>query len=207
MKEQYLNNLILTSSSMRRVALLKQMNIKPGLIAPADIDETPIKKELPKDYSIRIAKSKAEKVQSLNLNYFVLGVDTVVACGRRILPKAENVEVAEKCMRLLSGRRHRVYTSICLLAPNQSKQHIKTVVTVVKFKRLSEQEIDYYLASHEWKDRAGGCNIQGLAGMFVLFLRGSYSSVIGLPLHETYCLLNNYFHLNSKAEEKLEHST
>jgi septum formation protein len=194
-KEQYLSNLILASSSERRVALLKQINIKPGLILPADIDETPLKKELPKDYSIRIAKSKAEKVQSANLDYFVLGVDTVVACGRRILTKAENIEQAEKCIRLLSGRRHRVYTSICLSTMGGVKQHLKTVVTIIKFKCLSEQEIQYYLASKEWEGKAGGCNIQGLAGMFVLFLRGSYSSVIGLPLHETYCLLNNYFKL------------
>ncbi|MFJ5423456.1 Maf family nucleotide pyrophosphatase [Wolbachia endosymbiont of Drosophila barbarae] len=196
MTERSLNNLILASSSKRRIALLKQINIEPGLILPADIDEAPLKKELPKDYSIRMAKSKAEKIQSLNPNYFVLGVDTVVACGRRILLKAENVEQAEKCIRLLSGRRHRVYTSVCLLTPDQSKQHIRTVVTIVKFKRLSEQEIKYYLASEEWKNRAGGCNIQGLAGVFVLFLRGSYSSVIGLPLHETYCLLSNYFNFN-----------
>ncbi|MDN5247880.1 MAG: Maf family nucleotide pyrophosphatase [Wolbachia endosymbiont of Tyrophagus putrescentiae] len=193
MKERYpINKFILASSSQRRIALLEQMNIKPSLVVPADIDETPIKKELPKDYSIRVAKGKAEKVQDSYPDYFVLGVDTVVACGRRILPKAESVEVAERCIRLLSGRRHRVYTSICLLAPNRSKEHIKTVVTIIKFKRLSEQEIKYYLASQEWKDKAGGCNIQGLAGMFVLFLRGSYFSAIGLPLHETYCLLDNY---------------
>lgn len=155
MTERSLNNLILASSSKRRIALLKQINIEPGLILPADIDEAPLKKELPKDYSIRMAKSKAEKIQSSNPNYFVLGVDTVVACGRRILLKAENVEQAEKCIRLLSGRRHRVYTSVCLLTPDQSKQHIRTVVTIVKFKRLSEQEIKYYLASEEWKNRAG----------------------------------------------------
>ncbi|MGL9725200.1 MAG: Maf family nucleotide pyrophosphatase [Wolbachia sp.] len=188
-----LDNLILASSSERRIALLKQVNIKPGLVLPANIDETPLKKELPKNYSIRMAKSKAERIQSLNPSYFVLGVNTVVACGRRILLKAENIQQAEKYVRLLSGRRHRVYTSVCLLNPNQSKQHIKTVVTIIKFKRLSEQEIKYYLVSKEWKDRVGGCNIQGLAGVFVLFLRGSYSSVIGLPLHETHCLLSNYF--------------
>ncbi|WP_168464091.1 Maf family nucleotide pyrophosphatase [Wolbachia endosymbiont of Ctenocephalides felis wCfeT] len=190
-----MKDLILASSSKRRLDLLKQINIQPGLVIPADIDETPLKNELPKDYSIRMAKNKADKVHSSNPNCFVLGVDTVVACGRRILPKAENIEQAEKCLRLLSGRRHRVYTSICLLTPNRLKQHIKTVVTIVKFKRLSELEIKYYLESEEWKNRAGGCNMQGLAGMFVLFLRGSYSSVIGLPLHETYCLLSNYFKL------------
>lgn len=206
MKEQHLSNLILASSSKRRIALLEQINIEPGLILPADIDETPLKKELPKDYSIRIAKSKAEKVQSLKPNYFVLGVDTVVACGRRILPKAENIEQAEKCIRLLSGRRHRVYTSICLLTTDGAKQHLRTVVTIIKFKRLSEQEIQYYLMSKEWENKAGGCNIQGLAGMFVLFLRGSYSSVIGLPLHETYCLLSNYFSLNSSSHGLVAHS-
>ncbi len=196
MKELSLNSLILASSSEGRIALLKQINIKPGLILSADIDKTPSKKELPRDYSIRMAKSKAEKIQSLNPSYFVLSVDTVVACGRRILLKAENVEQAEKYIRLLSGRRHRVYTSVCLLTPNRFKQHIRTVVTIVKFKRLSVQEIKFYLASEEWKNKVGGCNIQGLAEMFVLFLRGSYSSVIGLPLHETYCLLSNYFNLN-----------
>ena len=117
MTERSLDNLILASSSERRIALLKQINIKPGLILPADIDEAPLKKELPKDYSIHMAKSKAEKIQSSNPDYFVLGVDTVVACGRRILLKAENVEQVEKCIRLLSGRRHRVYTSMCLLTP------------------------------------------------------------------------------------------
>ncbi|MGL9732806.1 MAG: Maf family nucleotide pyrophosphatase [Wolbachia sp.] len=196
MTERSLNNLILASSSERCIALLKQIGIKPGLILPADIDETPLKKELPKDYSIRMVKSKAEKIQSSNPNYFVLSVDTVVACGRRILLKTKNVEQAEKCIRLLSKKRHRVYTSVCLLTPHRSKQHIRTVITIVKFKCLSEQEIKYYLASEEWKNKAGGYNIQGLAGMFVLFLRGSYSSIRGLPLHETYCLLSNYFNLN-----------
>lgn len=195
MTKQPLNKLILASSSTRRVDLLKQMYIEPGLILSANIDETPIKKELPKNYSIRMAKSKAEKIQNSHSDYFILAVDTVVACGRRILPKAENIESAETSIRFLSGRRHRVYTTICLVTPNNSKQHIKTVVTVVKFKRLSEEEINYYLKSEEWKDKAGGCNIQGLAGMFVLFLRGSYSSVIGLPLYETYCLLSHYFSL------------
>ncbi|QKX00978.1 septum formation protein Maf [Wolbachia endosymbiont of Dipetalonema caudispina] len=196
MKELSLNSLILASSSKRRIALLKQINVKPGLIMSSGIDETPLKKELPKDYSIRMAKSKTEKIQNLNPSYFVLGVDTVVACGRRILLKTNNIEQAEKYIHLLSGRRHRVYTSICLLTPNRLKQHVRTVVTIVKFKHLSIQEIKYYLASKEWKNKAGGYNIQGLAEMFILFLRGSYSSVIGLPLHETYCLLSNYFNLN-----------
>ncbi|QKX01789.1 septum formation protein Maf [Wolbachia endosymbiont of Cruorifilaria tuberocauda] len=196
MKEILLSSLILASSSEKRIALLKQINIKPGLTMSADIDQTPLKKELPKDYSIRIAKSKAEKIQISHPNYFVLGVDTVIACGRRILLKAETVEQAGKYIRLLSGRRHRVYTSVCLLTPNRLKQHIRTVVTIVKFKHLSIQEIKYYLASEEWKNKVGGYNVQGLAEMFVLLLRGSYSSIMGLPLHETYCLLSNYFNLN-----------
>ncbi|MDG7056440.1 MAG: Maf family nucleotide pyrophosphatase [Wolbachia endosymbiont of Meromenopon meropis] len=195
MKERFLDNLILASSSKKHLTLLKQINIKPGSTLSVNINETPFKNELPKDYSIRMAKNKAEKIQSLNLNYFVLGIDTVVACGRRILLKTKNAEQAEKCIRLLSGRRHKVYTSVCLLTPNGLKQHIRTVVTVVKFKYLTEREIKYYLALGEWKNKVGGWDIQGFTGMFVLFLRGSYSSVIGLPLYETYCLLNNYFNL------------
>ncbi|OEY87060.1 septum formation protein Maf [Wolbachia pipientis] len=197
MRSKQLSNLLLASSSERRVSLLKQMHCEPGLVMPADINESPSKKELPKNYSIRMAKNKAETVQRLYPNYFVLSADTVIACGRRILPKAENIEIAEKCIRLLSGRRHRVYTTICLLAPNQSQQHLKTVVSIIKFKRLTEEEISYYLMSKEWENKAGGCNIQGFAGIFVLFLRGSYSAAIGLPLHETYCLLDNYFKLSN----------
>lgn len=196
-KQQHLSNLILASSSKRRVDLLEQINIKPGLVLPPQIDEIPKKKELPKEYSIRMAINKAEKVQNSHSEYFVLGVDTVVACGRQILPKAKSIEVAEQCISLLSGRRHRVYTSICLLTPNKLKKHIRTVMTVVKFKRLTQQEINYYLVSNQWKDRAGGCNMQGIGEIFVSFLQGSYSSIIGLPLHETYCLLNCYFHLTS----------
>ncbi|WFW29957.1 MAG: Maf family nucleotide pyrophosphatase [Wolbachia endosymbiont of Menacanthus eurysternus] len=195
MEQQSLNNLILASSSERRIALLKQINIKPGLILPANINEIPFEGELPKDYSIRMAKNKAEKIQNYYHSYFILSADTVVACGRRILLKATNIEQAEKYIRLLSGRRHRVYTSIYLITPNRLKQHIRTVVTIVKFKRLSEQEIKYYLASEKWKNKVGGYNVQDLAGMFILFIRGSYSSIIGLPLHETHCLLNNYFNL------------
>ncbi len=185
--------LILASSSERRISLFKQMHFEPDLIIPADINETPLKRELPKNYAIRMAKNKAETVQSLYPNHFIFSADTVVACGRKILPKAENVETAEKCMRLLSGRRHRVYTTICLLTPNIPKRHLKTVVSTIKFKRLTEAEIHHYLMSEEWQNKAGGCNIQGFAGVFVLFLRGSYSAAIGLPLHETYCLLNHYF--------------
>jgi septum formation protein len=193
MHSQHLSNFILASSSKRRLSLFKQMHFEPELIIPAEINETPLKRELPKSYSIRMAKNKAEAVWNLYQDHFIFSADTVVACGRRILPKAENIHTAEKCMRLLSGRRHRVYTTICLLTPDKSKQHVKTVVSSIKFKRLTEAEIHHYLMSQEWQNKAGGCNIQGFAGTFVLFLRGSYSSAIGLPLHETYCLLNHYF--------------
>ncbi|WP_408647407.1 Maf family nucleotide pyrophosphatase [Wolbachia endosymbiont of Pentidionis agamae] len=197
--KNHLSNLILASSSERRIALLEQIKIKPAFILSADIDESINKKELPKDYSIRMARNKANKVYEAHSDYFVLSADTVVACGRRILPKTENIDQAEKCIRLLSGRRHRVYTSICFITP-EKREHVKTNMTIIKLKRFSEQEIRYYLESKEWQNRAGGCNIQGLLGMFILFFRGSYSSAIGLPLHETYCLLNNYFKLFHNRE-------
>ncbi len=192
-----LNNLILASSSKQRLNLLHQISLSPELVVSPNINELPNKKELPKQYSIRMAKNKAYEVKKLYPNHFILSADTVVACGRRILPKAETTEQANQCMRLLSGRRHRVYTTVYLLTPNDAV-HVKCVTTIVKFKRLTEQEISYYLSSGQWSGKAGGCDIQGAAGMFVLWLRGSYSSAIGLPLYETYCLLSHYFDIIEK---------
>lgn len=185
------NSLILASSSKQRLDLLNQINVSPGLIVSPDIDESLNKKELPKQYSIRMAQGKVHAVRKSYSDYFILSADTVVSCGRRVLPKTETKQEAEKCMRLLSGRRHRVYTTVCLLTPNDSV-HVKSTMTIVKFKRLTEQEISNYLLSNQWNGKAGGCDLQGTAGMFILWLRGSYFSAIGLPLYETYCLLNQY---------------
>ncbi|WP_339048411.1 Maf family nucleotide pyrophosphatase [Candidatus Mesenet endosymbiont of Phosphuga atrata] len=186
-----ISNLILASSSKQRLDLLNQINVSPGLIVSPDIDESLNKKALPKQYSIRMAQSKVHAVRKSYSDYFILSADTVVSCGRRVLPKTETKQEAEKCIRLLSGRRHRVYTTICLLTPNDSV-HVKSTMTIIKFKRLTEQEISNYLLSSQWNGKAGGCNLQGITGMFILWLRGSYFSAIGLPLYETYCLLSQY---------------
>lgn len=186
-----INSLILASSSKQRLDLLNQINVFPQLIISPNIDESLKKKELPKQYSIRMAQSKACEVRKSYPNYFILSADTVVSCGRRILPKAETKQEAEKCIRLLSGRRHRVYTTICLLTPDDNK-HIKSTMTIIKFKRLTEQEISNYLLSNQWNGKAGGCDLQGIAGMFILWLQGSYFSATGLPIYETYCLLSQY---------------
>lgn len=186
-----INSFILASSSKQRLDLLNQINVFPQLIISPSVDELPNKKELPKQYSIRMAQNKVYEVRKSYPNYFILSADTVVACGRRILPKTETKQEAEECIRLLSGRRHRVYTTICLLTPNDNI-HVKSTMTVIKFKRLTEQEINNYLQSSQWNGKAGGCNLQGVAGMFILWLRGSYFSAIGLPLYETYYLLNQH---------------
>ncbi|QGR02576.1 septum formation protein Maf [Ehrlichia ruminantium] len=187
-----LDNLVLASSSKQRLCLLKQLCILPGEVMCPNVDESPLKKELPKIYSMRIAKEKVMHVSILCPEKFVLSADTVVCCGRRILPKAETKDQARECLELISGRRHRVYTSVYLYTPSK-KLHCRSVMTVVKIKRLSVGEIDSYVASEEWKGKAGGCNIQGNAGKFVVSINGSYSSVIGLPLYETYSILSQYF--------------
>ena len=186
------DNLILASSSKQRLSLLEQIGVVPGEIISPDIDEVVLKKELPKAYSIRIAQAKCEKVKLLHPDKFVLSADTVVCCGRRILPKVETEEQALECIRLISGRRHRVYTTVCLYTPH-GKLHCRNVVTVVKFKNLSVQEIDAYIDSRQWYGKSGACSIQTNAGKFVLSINGSYSSIIGLPLYETYSILNQYF--------------
>ncbi|MDB5561872.1 MAG: Maf [Hyphomicrobiales bacterium] len=186
--------LILASASPRRLALLNQIGIEPEHLVPAHVDETPEKGELPRKLAVRLADLKAiaarQKAGQAGIggNALVLAADTVVAVGRRILPKAETMEEASECLRLLSGRSHRVYTAICLLTPSgQSRQRL--VETRVRFKRLSAREMEAYLASAEWRDKAGGYAIQGIAGAFVVKLSGSYSAVVGLPLHETVALL------------------
>ena len=180
--------LILASSSPRRRELLAQIGIVPDAIDPADLDETPRAEELPRQLAERLAAEKARLVAQRHPGAFVLGADTVVGCGRRILPKAESVDEARQCLALLSGRRHRVHGGVALVTP-AGKLVQRSVVTAVAMKRLSPQELDAYLASEEWRGKAGGYAIQGRAARFVREIVGSYSNVVGLPLFETATLL------------------
>lgn len=178
--------LILASASPRRRELLARLGIEPDAIAPADIDETPLKAELPRVYAERMARAKALAVDAGTSH--VLAGDTVVACGRRILPKAEDEATARRCLGLLSGRRHRVLSAIALAAPDGTiKERLSE--TQLKFKRLSPQEIDAYIASGEWHGKAGGYAIQGMAEALIPWIQGSHSGVVGLPLYETRTLL------------------
>ena len=186
--------LVLASGSPRRIELLQQAGIEPDRVLPADIDETPLKAEHPRSLAKRLSLGKAERAYAVLAKEpdfdhpFVLAADTVVAVGRRILPKAETLDEAEFCLRFLSGRSHRVYSGIAMIAPD-GKRRQRLVETRVRFKRLSREEIDAYLASGEWRGKAGAYGVQGLAGAFVVKLVGSYSNVVGLPLYETVGLL------------------
>lgn len=182
--------LVLASASPRRLELLRQMNIQPDDILPADIDETPLKSELPLAYAQRIAAGKAVKIRSTVTDAVILSADTVVACGRRILPKAETEAEALDCLRLLSGRRHRVISAVSIIAPD-GKQQTRPVTSIVKFKRLTDAEIAAYINSGEWQGKAGGYAIQGLAAAFIPFISGSYSAIVGLPLAETMTMLRS----------------
>lgn len=179
---------ILASASPRRIDLLKQIGIVPHAVIPADINETPLKAELPAKLAERLAGQKAAVIAAKHSGSFVLGADSVVAVGRRILPKTETEEEARACLEMLSGRRHHVYTGVCLISPG-GKISARLCDTVVQFKNLSHAELADYLASKEWQGVAGGYAIQGLAGAFVKFIRGSYSNVVGLPLYDTMNLL------------------
>ena len=178
--------LILASASPRRRELIARLGVTPDAIAPADIDETPHKAELPRDYAKRVAREKAEAAASND--GFVLAGDTVVSAGRRILPKAEDEATARRCLEMLSGRRHRVLSAIALRAPDGTMRE-RLSETVVLFKRLSAEEIDAYLASGEWDGKAGGYAIQGIAEGLISRIQGSHSGVVGLPLYETRALL------------------
>jgi septum formation protein len=186
--------LVLASGSPRRLALLAQIGIDPDAVIPADIDETPLRSESPRALAQRLSRDKARVAAGVALRQpelgpcLTLGADTLVCVGRRVLPKCEIADEAEACLRLLSGRAHRVYTGLTLLTPSGAMRH-RLVETRVRFKRLSRAEIDAYLASGEWRGKAGGYAIQGLAGAFVLRLIGSYPNVVGLPLAETAALL------------------
>ncbi len=186
--------LILASASPRRLALLNQIGVEPEHLVPAHIDETPEKNELPRKLAQRLADEKAvaalhkAKTSGIAGNALVLAADTVVAVGRRVLPKAETMEEASECLRILSGRSHRVFTGVTMLTTSGAMRK-RLVETRLRFKRLSAKEMESYLASAEWRDKAGGYAIQGIAGAFVLKLQGSYSAVVGLPLFETVQLL------------------
>jgi septum formation protein len=182
--------LILASSSPRRLALLRQAGVSPDRIATPEIDEAPLARELPRAYVLRTAGAKAGAIAARPDadHAYVLAADTVVACGRRILGKATDRAAAERCLRLLSGRRHRVYTAVAVIAPDR-RRALRLVMTMVRFKRLSEPEIAAYLASGEWRDKAGGYAIQGRAEAFIPAINGSWSNAVGLPLATTLDLL------------------
>jgi septum formation protein len=186
--------LVLASGSPRRLALINQAGVEPDSLEPAEIDETPERGELPRTLAVRLAREKALKAQERIRSRedlkgaFILAADTVVSVGRRIMPKPELLEEAGSCLRLLSGRTHRVYSGVCLVTPNDTVK-TRLVETRVRFKRLSDQDIESYLASGEWRNKAGGYAIQGLAGTFVVKIVGSYSNVVGLPLYESIALL------------------
>lgn len=179
------NRLILASASPRRRDLLAQIDIVPDEIAPAEIDETSKPKETPRQLAQRLAREKARAVTAAG---YVLAADTVVAVGRRILPKAETEDEARACLALLSGRAHRVFTGVCVIAPD-GREAVRVVESRVHFKRLSEAEIADYIASEDWHGKAGGYAIQGPAGAFIPKISGSYSAIVGLPLYETRALL------------------
>ena len=186
--------LVLASASPRRLGLLQQIGIEPDHLHPTDVDETPLKAELPRQLALRLAKDKAAAALAWSkrdpewTGSYILTADTVVAVGRRILPKAETIEDADHCLRLLSGRSHRVWTGIAVATPSGVVKS-RLIETRLRFKRLSSPEIAAYVASDEWRGKAGGYAVQGIAGGFVVKLIGSYSAVVGLPLYETVALL------------------
>ena len=185
---------VLASGSPRRLSLVNQAGIEPDALRPTDVDETPKRGELPRACANRLARLKAEAAHNLVRadeelqGAYILAADTVVAVGRRILPKAELLDEAAQCLRLLSGRNHRVHTAICLVTPKEAYRQ-RLIETRVRFKRLSPQDVEAYLASGEWRGKAGGYAAQGLAGTFIVKLVGSYTNVVGLPLYETVTLL------------------
>ena len=187
--------LVLASGSPRRLSLLNQAGIEPDSLQPAEVDEIPVKGELPRALANRLAREKAQvalasvRIDEELRGSYIIAADTVVAVGRRVMPKAEMLDEAAACLRLLSGRNHRVYTGICLVTPKEAFRQ-RLIETRVRFKRLSNEDLEAYLASGEWRGKAGGYAIQGLAGTFVVKMVGSYTNVGGLPLYETLSLLS-----------------
>ncbi len=203
MTKNPIHKLILASASPRRLDLLKQVGVVPDAVMPADIDETPLKGELPAELALRLAVSKAQAIAQKTLpppessplkgggregGAYILAADTVVGQGRKILDKAEDEAYARHCLEAMSGRRHHVYGGIAIITP-EGKLIQRCVDTLVQFKRLSPSEIEAYIAGREWEGKAGGYAIQGSAEMFVKFIRGSYSNVVGLSLYDTMNML------------------
>lgn len=186
--------LVLASASPRRLMLLSQVGVEPDALRPASIDETPKRAEMPRSYVMRLARAKAEVARDLIANdkelaeAYVLAADTVVSSGRSIFGKPKNIEEAQAMLLRLSGRSHRVLTGLCLITPDD-RARLKVVETRVRFKRLSNEDMQSYLASREWRGKAGSYAIQGIGGCFVQKLSGSYTNVVGLPLTEVVGML------------------
>jgi len=181
---------VLASASPRRLELLAQIGIAPDAVDPADIDETPARGELPRDHAARLADEKAAVVRARHGDAVVLAADTVVALGRRILPKAEDAATARRCLAMLSGRRHKVIGGVTVIGADGAVRR-RLVVSSVKVKRLDQAEIDAYLESGEWDGKAGGYAIQGRAAALIPWIEGSWSNIVGLPLYETAQLLRS----------------
>lgn len=175
---------VLASASPRRLDLLAQIGVRPALVDPADIDETPLRDESPRAHARRLAEAKAAVVQARHPDAFVLAADTVVACGQRILPKAEDEATVRRCLALLAGRRHRVFGGICVISPD-GRRSVHVVQTIVTMARLGPDAVEAYIAGGEWHGKAGGYAIQGSAAAFVQDISGSYGNVVGLCLHQT----------------------
>jgi septum formation protein len=182
--------LILASASPRRLDLLARIGVTPDAVMPADVDESVPGGELPREHALRLAREKAEAVAAKEPDALVIAADTVVAVGRRILPKVEDEETLRACMRLLSGRRHRVLPGVALAVPVHGSRE-RLVETTIAMKRLSEEEIDHYASHGEWRGKAGGYALQGYGEVYVRHIAGSYSNVVGLPLAETRMLLKS----------------
>ena len=182
--------LILASASPRRLDLLARIGVTPDAVLPADIDESVPKGELPRQHALRLAREKAEAVAASEPDALVLGADTVVAVGRRILPKVEDEATLRACMKLLSGRRHRVLTGVALSIPGVGMRE-RLGETMIAMKRISDEEVDYYTSHGEWRGKAGGYALQGYGEVYVRHIAGSYSNVVGLPLAETRLLLKS----------------
>jgi septum formation protein len=182
--------LILASASPRRIDLLARIGVTPDAVVPADVDESVPKCELPREHACRLAREKAQAVAAQQSDALVLAADTVVAVGRRILPKVEDEATLRSCMKLLSGRRHRVLTGVALALPGGDIRE-RLVETMIAMKRLSDGEIDHYASHGEWRGKAGGYALQGYGEVYVRHIAGSYSNVVGLPLAETRVLLKS----------------
>jgi nucleoside triphosphate pyrophosphatase len=180
--------LVLASASPRRLDLLRQAGIEPDKVDPAEIDETPLKKETPRLQALRLSRAKADAVAARSPGAFVLGSDTVVAVGLRVLGKAADENQARAYLKLLSGRAHRVLTGVTVIAPD-GRSATRLGEARLQFKRLTPAELDGYVESGEWRGKAGAYGVQGRAGAFVTSLQGSYTAVVGLPLYESLCLL------------------